>query len=194
VDFIPNTIRELYEVKEWRNASVVLGGKHEEEWANLLEVLLSFRLKRNYVVKGGGGRSDVPKVIDGHLGRLGWKKKSFDIKVTVDGDSYDLPTHEVDMFKGRVAIEVEWNNKTEFYDRDLNNFRLLFDLRVIDVGVVITRADELKSVLSSLGIWHKYGASSTNASKLYYKVDGGGGGGCPLLVFAITKALYVLDD
>jgi len=33
----------------------------------------------------------------------------------------------VDCFKNRVAIEVEWNNKDPFYDRDLNNFRLLYD-------------------------------------------------------------------
>lgn len=194
MEFIPDDIKDLYEYKEWRNASVVLGGKHEEEWGNILEVLRAFRLKKSYVVVGGGPRSQVPKVIDGHLGLLGWRKKSFQIRVTVDGDSYDLPTHEVDMFKGRVALEVEWNNKTEFYDRDLNNFRLLFDLRVIDVGVIITRADELRSVLSSLGLWHKYGASSTNASKLYFKIDGGGGGGCPVLVLAITKNLYVPDE
>jgi hypothetical protein len=36
-----------------------------------------------------------------------------------------------------VALEVEWNNKDPFYDRDLNNFRLLFDLQVIDVGVIM---------------------------------------------------------
>ena len=37
---------------------------------------------------------------------------------------------------GWIALELEWNNKTEFYDRDLNNFRLLFDLRVALAGDV----------------------------------------------------------
>jgi hypothetical protein len=31
-----------------------------------------------------------------------------------------VPTHKVDNYKAGVAIEVEWNNKTEFYDRDSN--------------------------------------------------------------------------
>ncbi|MGH2500133.1 MAG: BglII/BstYI family type II restriction endonuclease [Candidatus Limnocylindria bacterium] len=194
MEFIPDDIRRLYEVKEWRNASAILAGRHEEEWGNILEVLRAFRLKRSYIVKGGGGRSDVPRLVDGHLARLGWQKRRFETRITVDEQSYDSPTHEVDMFKGRVAVEVEWNNKTEFYDRDLNNFRLLFDLRVIDVGVIITPSDELRGILTSLGIWKKYGTSSTNVGKLYPRLEGGGGGGCPVLVFAITKALYLKDE
>ena len=27
-------------------------------------------------------------------------------------------------FKNRIAVEMEWNNKDPFYDRDLNNFRI----------------------------------------------------------------------
>jgi len=38
---------------------------------------------------------------------------------------------------------VEWNNKDPFFDRDLNNFRLLFELRAIDLGIIITRTDDL---------------------------------------------------
>ncbi len=34
---------------------------------------------------------------------------------------------------------------------DLNNFRLLFDLRAIDMGVIVTRATELQSIFNSLG-------------------------------------------
>lgn len=48
-------------------------------------------------------------------------------------------------FKERVGLEIEWNNKDPFFDRDLNNFRLLFDLRVIDAGVIITRASHLQT-------------------------------------------------
>ena len=72
----------------------------------------------------------------------------------------------------------------------MNNFRLLFDLRVVSVGVIITRADELQNVFKSLGRGSSYGASTTHMSKLLPRVLGGGGGGCPLLVLGITKALY----
>ena len=33
-------------------------------------------------------------------------------------------------------------------DRDLNNVRLLFDLRAIEVGVILTRATELQPISS----------------------------------------------
>jgi hypothetical protein len=195
VDFIPKDLRDGYEIYEWRNASVILGGKHEEEWGNMLEVLRGFRLKKSWITERGKNRSAVPKAIDGHFGSFGWKKRQFKTRITVDDDVYNSPTHEVDMCKGRVALEVEWNNKTEFYDRDLNNFRLLFELRVIDAGVIITRADDLRDIFKSLGpkILDKYGATTTHAGKLLPKIEGGGGGGCPVLVFAITKRLYDKD-
>ena len=48
-------------------------------------------------------------------------------------------SHEIDHVRTykpgiRLALEIEWNNKDPFFDRDLNNFRLLFDLRAIQVG------------------------------------------------------------
>jgi len=52
----------------------------------------------------------------------------------VDGRTIDSPTYEVDCYKNQIALEIEWNNKDPFFDRDLNNFRLLFDLRAISVG------------------------------------------------------------
>jgi len=99
----------------------------------------------------------------------------------------------VDCFKGKVALELEWNNKTEFYDRDLNNFRLLFDLRVVDVGIIITRCDELQEIFDELGRGSSYGRTTTILSKLQRKLDGGAGGGCPVLAIGMRKSLY-LDD
>lgn len=98
------------------------------------------------------------------------------------------------MFKNGVAFETEWNNKDPFYDRDLNNFRLLFDLRVIHVGVVVTRCDELQGLAVELGRDpQSYGASTTHMSKLLPRLEGGGGGGCPVVVFGIRRAAFVDD-
>ena len=101
---------------------------------------------------------------------------------------WDSPTHKVDCFKGLVGLEIEWNNKDPFFDRDLNNFRLLFDLRVIDVGVIVTRATHLQEIFRNLGkkVSDKYGSSTTHMDKLVPRLEGGGGGGCPILVFGIT--------
>ena len=86
----------------------------------------------------------------GFFGR-GWQERKFATQIRVDQSVFDSPTHKVDCFKNGVGVEIEWNNKTEFYDRDLNNFRLLFELRALNVGVIITRCDELQSIFNSLG-------------------------------------------
>ena len=80
-----------------------------------------------------------------------------------------------------------------FFDRDLNNFRLLFDLGVVSVGIIITRCDDLQDIFDSLGRGSSYGSSTTHMSKLLPRIEGGGGAGCPILVFGISKTLYVED-
>jgi hypothetical protein len=123
----------------------------------------------------------------------GWEEKRFDTRIVVNEQPIDSPTHGVDCFKGKVALELEWNNKTEFYDRDLNNFRLLFDLRVADVGVIITRCDELQETFNALGKGASYGPTTTILSKLQRRLDGGAGGGCPVLAIGMKKSLYIDD-
>jgi hypothetical protein len=66
-----------------------------------------------------------------------------------------------------VALELEWNNKDPFFDRDLNNFRLLFDLRAIDVGIILTRASELQNIFDQLKKGASYGNSTTHHEKLW---------------------------
>jgi Restriction endonuclease BglII len=67
----------------------------------------------------------------------------------------------------------------------------LFDLRAISVGVIITRCDELQEIFNELGRGSSYGNSTTHMSKLLPRIQGGSGAGCPLLVFGITKKLYM---
>jgi hypothetical protein len=99
-----------------------------------------------------GRRSVIAERIDRFLAKRGWIESKFDTKIVIDKtDERDTPTHKVDCFKGKVGLEIEWNNKDPFFDRDLNNFRLVFELRVIDAGVIITRASHLQGIVRSLG-------------------------------------------
>lgn len=194
---IPSDLRSKYEWREWRNALAVLRGAHPREWKELLEVLRDFRLLRSSIIAAGGRKTAIAGGLDGHFYKLKWEEKSFDTKISVDDVVYEAPTHSVDCFKNKVAVEVEWNNKDTFFDRDLNNFRLLFELRAIDVGVIITRQDELQSLfrelLGSKAANSKFGATTTHMSKLLPRLDGGGGGGCPVLVVGIGLDVYVDD-
>ena len=83
--------------------------------------------------------------------------------------------------------------KDPFFDRDLNNFRLLFDLRALSVGIIVTRCDELQTIFNALERGPSYGMSTTHMSKLLPRIEGGSGGGCPIAVFGISGKLYVED-
>lgn len=138
----------------------------------------------------GGNKSLVAGNLDKAFIARGWRKRTFDTKMVVDTIEKKSPTHEVDCFKNEVALEIEWNNKDPFFDRDLNNFRLLFELRAASVGVIVTRCNALQAIFDGLGRGKSYGESTTHMSKLLPKIEGGGGGGCPILVFGISAKLY----
>lgn len=190
--FVPLDILDRYEVHEWRHGLTILSAAHTEEWRDILETLRAFRLLRSDLLKAGGRKSDIAAKIDGALLAKGWKEKSFNTRIVVDETEYVTPTHKVDCYKNRVALEVEWRNKDPFFDRDLNNFRLLFELRAIDVGVIITRCTDLEEISTKLG--RKLGTSTTHLAKLLPRIDGGGGGGCPIAVFGIRKENYFDDS
>ncbi len=167
---VPDDIAERYEIHEWRNAVGVLSTACVAEWVDIQSALRAFRLLRSEVLSAGGNRSSIVDRLERPLKQAGWIEKQFATAIVVDGQTKESPTHSVDCFKGRVALEVEWNNKDPFYDRDLNNFRLLFDLQVIDAGVIITRASHLQSIFNALGKGSSYGNSTTHIGKLLPRV------------------------
>lgn len=189
----PEFIQSNYQLEEVRHATAILRHDFPEEWDDIVEVLSEFRLYRTHVTKRGGRKSPIAEAIDSEFYERGWREKSFETKVVVDGAEMDSPTHKIDCYKNRIALEVEWNNKDPFYDRDLNNFRLLFELRAVSVGILITRCDELQEIFNELGRGPSYGASTTHMGKLLPRIDGGGGGGCPILAIGIQRSLYVED-
>jgi hypothetical protein len=89
-----------------------------------------------------------------------------------------------------IAVEMEWNNKDPFYDRDLLNYQALHREGALGVGVIVTRGPALQSLLERT-VLHagartsKYGKSSTHWNKLVPRVNLGGGGECPLVLIGI---------
>lgn len=190
---IPDFVKENYEIREWRHAIAILSADFRSEWADVLNVLTDFRLHRSEILRPGGRKSAIAERIDAALTSKGWAEREFRTKIVVDTTEFESPTHKVDCFKNGIGLEIEWNNKDPFYDRDLNNFRLLFELRTLHVGVIVTRCDELQEIFDHLGRGSSYGSSTTHMRKLLPRLEGGSGGGCPVLVFGISKALYVED-
>jgi hypothetical protein len=190
---IPDFVRQNYAIQQWRHAIAIMKSDFPDEWRDVLEVLSTFRLLRSHISVGGGHKSKVAAALDKALEERGWRERSFTTKIVVDERSMDSPTHKVDCYKNNVGLEIEWNNKDPFFDRDLNNFRLLFELRALSVGIIVTRCDELQDLFCELQRGNSYGASTTHWSKLLPRIEGGGGGGCPIIAFGITRGLYVED-
>jgi len=190
IEQIPIALRERFHFDERHHAISILATDFPSEFGEIVGCMEGFHLRKSDILEAGGGLSPIPRAIDGFLRKWKWSEKRFDIKITVDDRLIPIPTHKIDNFKNRVGVETEWNNKTEFYDRDLNNFRLLWEMRVLSVGVIITRLSELQVLFNELGKGTSYGASTTHWDKLIPKVESGGAGGCPLLLIGMGLKSY----
>lgn len=190
LDLIPATVHQKFEVAERHHATSILHTDFSSEWNDILAMLGQFTLKHTQISTPGGSRSDIAIGIDDFFVGRGWKKHVFEIKVFADGVQTLAPTHEVDNFKNRVALETEWNNKDPFFDRDLTTFRLLFELNVLSVGVIVTRATELQTIFKRIGRGSSYGNSTTHMSKLVPRLNNRASGGCPVLAFGIRSSAY----
>lgn len=119
------------------------------------DVLSSARVPAEELVRGGGGEGELTQRLRHALndGR-GWSKHNFEIKKTVDGVEKESISHEIDHVKrfesGVFALEIEWNNKDPFFDRDLENFKRLHADGVISVGAIITRGTSLQDSLRQI--------------------------------------------
>ncbi len=197
------TVQELieatqsrYHIEERWHACAILSQDFPSQLQDVVDCLNQFELLRSEIEAGGGGKTKIAGRLDKFFRSRGWKEARTDVKMMVGEKSVEMGTHKLDNCKGRVALEVEWNNKDPFFSRDLNALRMLHELDVISVGGIITRTDELQGIFDSLtdqdgkNCGRKYGASTTHWSKLRPRVESGGGGTCPLLLVGITKACY----
>ena len=99
----------------------------------------------------------------------------------------------IDFIKGKVAFDLEWNSKDQTFDRDLLAMRTYFDCGLIDVGIIVTRSEELNDIFKEITdhrgkpLIQKYGASTTWMGKLEYRLRSRRNGGCPILAVGIRK-------
>ncbi len=75
--------------------------------------------------------------------------------------------------------------------------RTYFDCGIIDVGVIVTRSEELNEVFKNLRdekeepLIKKYGASTTWMGKLIPRLNSRRNGGCPILAIGIKSKCIV---
>lgn len=206
--YIDSDIRDKFEFFDYGHALEILHESFPEEWKEIQESLRRLKLTKDDISKAGGNESSIPKKFDEVLYPYGWRE------IRISGDlivkkyprqtaqrrgrfatePFEVETikgyidgHNIDFLKNKVAFDLEWNSKDQTFDRDLLSMRTYFDCGLIDVGVIVTRSEELNVIFKELGIISKYGASTTWIGKLLYRLDSRRNGGCPILAVGIKR-------
>lgn len=180
-----------------RYADVILATSFPGLLGDLCDALSRFDAHVSELAAGGGSRTPFVARFDASRHRRGWGKRRIEIAKTIDGQLVaQVRGHEIDMFGPGsperdypgVAVEMEWNNKDPFFDRDLVNFQALHREGALAVGVIVTRGPRLQRVIKPLfagAAGEKYGEATTHWGKLIPRVELGAGGECPLLLVGI---------
>jgi hypothetical protein len=143
-----------FEVMALHHAEAILVHDMPEALSDLERVLADVTVSPEELVRGGGGETGLTQRLRRSFCDRGWLKRNFEIKKIVDGVERESISHEVDHVKsfdrGTFALEIEWNNKDPFFDRDLENFKRLHAEGAISVGGIITRGESLNESLREI--------------------------------------------
>lgn len=211
-------VRARWTFLETSSAAAVLRAVCPDEWRDICAILANFSLDPSHWLKSGGNRGDVAREIDAMFSARGWREIRVDLStqgilLSKKGAVVDrLPAVEqegylVDNFKGRVALDVEWNAKDGNLDRDLSAYRAWHEAGVISAAVLITQDRlALKELAERLWADHQQAldvdlrnpklpidlstSTTTNLEKAALRVRRGVMGTCPLLVVAATQATW----
>jgi hypothetical protein len=143
-----------FQIEFHSHASAILAVDFPQAIAELQEVLGGLTVPIEEIIAGGGGEAKGTQRLRRALNAMGWNKTTFEVKKTINGREREAISHEIDHVKGfplgSVALEIEWNNKDPFFDRDLENFKRLHNDGAISVGIIVTRGQSLHENMRDL--------------------------------------------
>jgi hypothetical protein len=147
-------IANQFQVDFRSHAQAILGSDFPEVATQLEEVLLASTIPIEEIIGSGGGETKGTQRLRNALKDRGWRKHNFVVQRIIDGVEREAQSHEVDHIRsfdcGTVALEIEWNNKDPFFDRDLENFKRLHSDGAISLGVIVTRGTSLQDSMWDL--------------------------------------------
>lgn len=164
-----------FQVLTLHHAEAILTHDMPQAIVELEQALLSIEIPAEELVRGGGGEGELTQRLRRTLsGDYGWVKHNFVIEKIVDGERKESISHEIDHVRrgeaGTLVLEIEWNNKDPFFDRDLENFKRLHADGVISIGAIITRGvdlqDSLRGTIATFA--RNQGLDSLKALSEYY--------------------------
>lgn len=151
---LENLVEKQFQIEFRGHAEAILSGDFPEAIRDLELVLAQASVPIGELIASGGGETKGTQRLREHLMSLHWPKKTFVIEKRIDNIQLESITHEIDHARrfagGTIALEIEWNNKDPFFDRDLENFKRLHAEGAISVGVLVTRGTSLQHDLKQL--------------------------------------------
>lgn len=140
-----------FDVATTYHADAILHDDFPDAVQELEEILLSIAIPVEELIRGGGGEAQVTQRLRRALYGRDWQKGTFNVEKKINDRTTFAQSHEVDHVKqyekGTIALEVEWNNKDPFFDRDLENFNRLHADGAVSVGGIVTRGASLQAGL-----------------------------------------------
>lgn len=143
-----------FQIEFHSHAEAILSVDFGDVAAQLETILAGSTIPIEEIVGSGGGETKGTQRLRRALHEHGWRKHKFLIQRTIDGVEREAISHEVDHIArfpaGVVALEIEWNNKDPFFDRDLENYKRLHADGAISLGVLVTRGVSLQDEMRSM--------------------------------------------
>jgi hypothetical protein len=184
-------IPDGYVVRNINYGMELLVNAFPDHYASLIRALKGWTVSWADIEAAGGSKSPVSRHFEDAFEGEGWAETSLGIETRLAGVTTIARTHKIDLFKRGprgelpgIGIELEWNNKDEFFDRDLINFEAIHRARGLAVGIVVTRGPDLQNELRARGLG-KFGARSTHWEKLMPRLDLGRGGATPIVAIGL---------
>lgn len=138
-----------FEIEFRSHAEAILGVDFPEVAEQLEGVLLASTVPIEEIIGSGGGEAKGTQRLRNALAAYDWRKHNFLVQRIIDGVQKEAQSHEIDHVRtftaGTIALEIEWNNKDPFFDRDLENFKRLHSDGAISLGVIVTRGASLQN-------------------------------------------------
>lgn len=143
-----------FDIATRNHAKAILASDFPEALKELCSALIAVDIPDVELIRGGGGESPLTQRLRHSLADAGWRKRTIVVRKIVDDTETAAMTHEIDHVRtserGSVALEIEWNNKDPFFDRDLENFQRLHHDGAISVGVIVTRGRSMQETLREI--------------------------------------------
>jgi hypothetical protein len=143
-----------FQIEFRSHAEAILSVDFPEVAAQLETVLLNSTIPIEEIIGSGGGETKGTQRLRNALAAHDWRKHNFVVERIIDGVPKESQSHEIDHVKtfqaGTIALEIEWNNKDPFFDRDLENFKRLHSDGGISLGMIVTRGATLQSSMWDL--------------------------------------------